>query len=272
MDIDEREHIKSLLKPSQLLKSDNSNYEKMLLITIPKFVISDSRPKAGKGDSFYNINKIMLMEIFKIIYDNDDLLKNLTLFGKYFIVLKAFIRPSAKVEKVFGEELIASEVIECVAIKDNDNIEKVHWDVLQDEKYHIILDDSFVSCNMTLKYWSYTPRVEIIIYHDPVEYKEEYLQLMRSMEKYKKFLCTKKVVNSPKEFWENLSKTKLKNKKGSNNKLIALLKNYSVVELDSFIAYIEPDNPILKTKLRAKKQEEIYALYLKIINRKGVLK
>lgn len=272
MDIDEREHIKSLLKPSQLLKSDNSKYEKMLLITIPKFVISDSRPKAGKGDSFYNINKIMLMEIFKIIYDNDDLLKNLTLFGKYFIVLKAFIRPSIKVEKVFGEELIASEEIECVAIKDNDNIEKVHWDVLQDEKYHILLDDSFVSCNMTLKYWSYNPRVEIIIYHDPTEYKEEYLKLMYDLEKYKKFLCTKKRFTSPKEFWENLFKTKLKNKKGSNNKLIAILKNYTVNELDEIISYIEPDNPILKTKLRNKKLNEIYLIYLKTKNQKGVLK
>ena len=53
-----------------------------------------------------------------------------------------------------------------VAKKDIDNVEKVNYDVLQDDKVKIILDDRLTVSNRTRKFYSLIERTEIRIYYN----------------------------------------------------------------------------------------------------------
>lgn len=58
---------------------------------------------------------------------------------------------------------IISENFPSITVKDNDNAEKVHWDILHDYQFKVILDDNLIWKNITEKRISNNERVEIFV-------------------------------------------------------------------------------------------------------------
>lgn len=175
-------------------------FAKKLSIVIPGDPITDSRPRRS-GNFFYNPKKIELCSIFDELYKDDDLLKNTCIPYPIAIVTRIYHNPKKKFEKHFkkDEELkekYDNEEIISIKRKDNDNYEKVHWDVLQDEEYRVILDDHHVCKNVTEKFYSDDPRIEIDILFNENYMYDIFKKDVESTVRYNKQQLSEKYWNS----------------------------------------------------------------------------
>lgn len=200
-------------------------YDMALHITMHGEPISDSRPRhVKKTDLFYNPHKAMLMKVFGKLYEQDPVLRSTTITTPHGIVIRNYLKPDKEIKNVFGKELLSDKVL-AIKQKDNDNIEKVHWDVLQDIKYAVILDDKLVTHNYSSKFYSVDERIELEI-HFPSEImlKEDsitfnrYKEIIERGANYKKFKITPKYIFEIKkvkpekfaeEFFNNLSQVSI---------------------------------------------------------------
>lgn len=136
-------------------------YDTKLTISIPGNPLSDGRvkfttnPVTGMMHS-YNPHKANLVKLFKEIYDSNEILHGICVLSPMIINIKFYINMPSKMKKSLKEkelELLKNEELACVYKKDNDNIEKIHYDTLQDFKYQIILRDEYVTQNNTMKFY-----------------------------------------------------------------------------------------------------------------------
>jgi len=221
------EYMLNLRIPSKIINLPKNRrlyakYDKALLITLHGEPISDSRPRYSNAtDMFYNPHKAILMKLFGAIYNEDKLLQNMIILTPHAFVIRNYVVPSKKILRAFAKHDIAnSEDVLCMKQKDNDNIEKVHFDVMQDIKYSVIIDDKLITHNMSSKFYSMDPRVEIEIQfpsEDSIKTNPEfgiYLDMTKQSAEYKKFCITKKYIfnilkteykSFPKVFFNTLS-------------------------------------------------------------------
>lgn len=121
---------------------------------IPTTPITDSRPRTKKDVLlFYNMHKELLKKLFRPLYRMDDKLNSITIRTMTRINLTAYLKPS-KVFLSLAEKDFEFEGKYSLYDKDNDNLEKVHWDVFQDDEFCIIIDDRLVVENHTKKLMS----------------------------------------------------------------------------------------------------------------------
>ena len=203
-------------------------YDEALHITMHGEPISDSRPRhVKKTDLFYNPHKAMLMKVFGKLYEKDPLLKKTTIKTPHGIVIRNYLKPDKEIKNSFGKEILSDEVL-AIKQKDNDNIEKVHWDVLQDIKYAVILDDKLVTHNYSSKYYSVDPRIELEIHYPSEEMLKlekvtfnRYNDIIERGANYKKYKITPKyifdIMKTPRErfpevFFNNLSQVSIPHK------------------------------------------------------------
>jgi Holliday junction resolvase RusA-like endonuclease len=187
--------IKDRYKPAMLYAIDrNPRYNRMLVLSIPGVPISDSRPRfVFKTKTFFNPHKEQLMKIFQALYESDALLRSMYIYTPVKIQMTYYM-PIPK--SITGEmrELAEKSLLEPCTVKDNDNIEKVHWDVLQE---FIMFDDKLIISNHTEKKFGTDPRIDISIYYN-TEFQYSYHRdvLMRS-KKFKEHLlfnfCMRKI-------------------------------------------------------------------------------
>lgn len=147
-------------------------FNTQMKITIPGTPISDSRPRhtfniETGGSHVYNPHKENLMKIFKEIYNESEELKSIIILSPIIIHIKYYIKISKDIIKTLNKKELKDlekERLYCVFRKDNDNIEKVHFDVLQDLKYQVIHRDEFIVKNTTEKIYTIdNERVELTI-------------------------------------------------------------------------------------------------------------
>lgn len=202
-----------LYEPAKI--KDNDEYftelfDKKLSIVIPGIPITDSRPRASSSGYFYNPNKNKLNKLFKEIYKEDKLLQETFIDHPVGLVLKIYHKPKKKFERKLDKERLKNEEIVSVRRKDNDNFEKVHWDILEDKEYRILLTDRLVCKNVTEKFYTLdNPRIEIdILYNSKNKYLEGiYESDIKSTVKYRKFLLSETYLDtkdfSDKEYVEH---------------------------------------------------------------------
>lgn len=156
----EKSNLVSLEKIKKY-KLNGITYDTKLTISIPGNPLSDGRvkfttnPVTGMMHS-YNPHKANLVKLFKEIYDSNEILHGICVLSPMIINIKFYINIPSKMKKSLKDkelELLKNEELACVYKKDNDNIEKIHYDTLQDFKYQIILRDEYVTQNNTMKFY-----------------------------------------------------------------------------------------------------------------------
>ena len=160
------------LEPITPYIKNGIKFDTRLTITIPGTPISDSRPRHTLNfdigaSHVYNPNKENLMKVFKEIYNESEELKSIIILSPIIFNIKYYIKISKDVKKKLNKKelsLLEKNELFCVFRKDNDNIEKVHFDVLQDLKYQVIHRDEFIVENNTKKFYTIdNERVEVTI-------------------------------------------------------------------------------------------------------------
>ena len=168
-------------------------FDERLVIVVYGEPIADSRPRFLKErDGTYNPHKAFLMRVFKAVYAQDELLQKTMIERPLGMKITSYVTPENNVKKAIGISILDEKSI-SIKQKDNDNIEKVHWDVLQDEKYAVILDDRLVSFNETIQLYSVEPRIVVEVHYpsdkmlqDKNEYFAPYMEHIKKLATYRK--------------------------------------------------------------------------------------
>lgn len=211
----------------------NEPFNRRLIITIPGEPVSDGRPRKNDDlNIFYNAKKQFLKQIMMEIYKIDQVLKKTCIITPHRIICNTYSYPKQNELKFLEDKEILYEEVYSVQMKDNDNIEKVHWDVLQDSSFMVILDDTYTVGNMTHKYYSYNPRVTIHIdYSTDFQHPLHEHKVLNSTA-YRSYLCSKKyTIDMGKVKYENIPNylsIKLAEMKSTNKKkMLYILMWYS---------------------------------------------
>ena len=195
-------------------KLNGITYDTKLTISIPGNPLSDGRvkfttnPVTGMMHS-YNPHKANLVKLFKEIYDSNEILHGICVLSPMIINIKFYINIPSKMKKSLKDkelELLKNEELACVYKKDNDNIEKIHYDTLQDFKYQIILRDEYVTQNNTMKFYvdeKDKERVDIeIIYGELPYWLENNMKTSTHYLKYSIGIKYKLINNISDEKWQ----------------------------------------------------------------------
>ena len=225
-------------------------FDERLVITVHGEPIADSRPRFLKErDGTYNPHKAFLMRVFKSVYEQDELLKRTLIERPLGMQIKSFVSPEKKISKAIGVD-ITNEKSLSIKQKDNDNIEKVHWDVMQDEKYAVILDDRLVAFNTTIQMYSVEPRIVLEIHYPSDEmlkvqdtYFKPYIEHIKGLAAYRKAriypkyifnIAGTKMNKFPEVFFNNISKCELTGKQVEN-----ILHLYKADEIKLLMDYLK---------------------------------
>ena len=225
-------------------------FDERLVITVYGEPIADSRPRYLKErDGTYNPHKAFLMRVFKPVYEQDKLLQSTLIERPLGMRIRSFVTPENKVKKAIGEAIL-DELSISIKQKDNDNIEKVHWDVLQDEKYAVILDDRLVSFNETIQMYSIDPRIIIEVHYpsDAMLSKESkyfapYMEHIKKLATYRKARIYPKYIFNikgiskakfPQVFFDNIGKCDLTGKQ-----VESILSLYSAEDIKLLVSYLK---------------------------------
>ena len=248
-----------LVEPIVPFVKNGIKFDTRLLITIPGTPISDSRPRHttnfDTGTSHvYNPHKENLMKIFKEIYNESEELKSMLIISPIIFNIKYYIKIPKDTKKKLNKKelkLLEKEQLFCVFRKDNDNIEKVHFDVLQDLKYQVIHRDEFIVENTTQKlYTEDNERVEVTI-----DFNRNHPKWMENIlydsEEYFNYSITPKykIINNIEDdkwmkiFYKNIYNYKKKHTSKKSDKFLRkiesiLRKTYNA----EYIKYIEDSN------------------------------
>ena len=148
-------------------------YDSCLHIRIYGDPFSDSRPRLNKatmGVGLKNMNE--MKKVFKPLYDESELLQNLTIVSPFHIH-GVFYRKPTKADIKFIKKsnkkvksLYAQHKLGDLSIKDVDNMLKIHNDILFSEEFRITLDDAWnVGFHKAEKYLSENDFADIFVYY-----------------------------------------------------------------------------------------------------------
>lgn len=142
---------------------DDPVFNKELKIVLHGSPIIDGRVRMGASGVFYNPQKNEMKRLFKPLYTSDNLLQSLIIDKLMIVRMVLYFQPTNDMAKLLGMQNIISENFPSITVKDNDNAEKVHWDILHDYQFKVILDDNLIWKNITEKRISNNERVEIFV-------------------------------------------------------------------------------------------------------------
>lgn len=256
-------YTKERYTPSYIEKVPQSErlfpyFDERLVITVHGEPIADSRPRFMKErDGTYNPHKAFLMRVFKSVYEQDELLQRTLIERPLGMRIKSFVTPEKKISKAIGVDIIDEKSL-SIKQKDNDNIEKVHWDVMQDEKYSVILDDRLVAFNETIQMYSIDPRIILEIHYPSDEmlkmqskYFKPYIEHIERLATYRKAriypkyiftISNTKIAKFPEVFFNNISKCELTGKQVEN-----ILHLYKAEEIKLLMEYLKA-KPLTRDK------------------------
>lgn len=146
-----------------LYDTEDPIFDKELKIVLHGSPIIDGRVRMGASGAFYNPQKNEMKKLFRPLYSSDNLLQNIIIDKLMIVRMVLYHAPTKEMAKLLGMTGIQSEQFPAITVKDNDNAEKVHWDILHDYAFKVILDDNLIWKNITEKRYSDKERVEIFI-------------------------------------------------------------------------------------------------------------
>lgn len=149
---------------SVIVDTGDPVYDKELKLTIHGSPVIDGRVRFNTQTfAIYNPMKNEMKKLFKPIYNSDGLLQSIIIDKLMKVTLKLYYMPTKDMAKYVDMKDILSEVLPSIVIKDNDNAEKVHFDILHDAMFRVILDDNLIIENHSYKYMAVNERVELSI-------------------------------------------------------------------------------------------------------------
>ncbi|MFW6014958.1 MAG: RusA family crossover junction endodeoxyribonuclease [bacterium] len=288
IDIDRIRYSLNNYIPAKITKNDlmhKNIFDKKLSIVIPGNPVSDSRPRGTKSGHFYNPNKNALKKLFKKLYEQDELLQKTCITYPHMVYLRIYVEPKKEFDTALPDELLKKENAPALGLKDNDNIEKVHWDILQDDAFKIILNDSSIVKNYTEKYYSNKPRIEIYVLYSENYIYDCYEKSIKKSMIYNKFKLSRKYIDMNnikgdalfEHFKKHIKKLKfhiayshLKDKEKRKNKCTDKAASYinKVFYANEIETILKNINPQL---LGNKKSKNVEALARYIVETKGKL-
>ena len=207
--------IDSAIKPFTIR---NLTFDRRLSILIPGTPISDSRPRhttSGDGIGYmYNPHKAALMKIFKKAcekanFDTD----NICVISPMYAVIRAYFAINKVDHKSFKDNnlfpLLMKAEVSSQNEKDVDNIEKVHYDVMQDMENMLIFDDAYIVKNDTEKIAvldEEEERIEIEFFYCS-KVPQVYLDILTRRKEYFGYLISpsyKAINNIPDHKWKKV--------------------------------------------------------------------
>ena len=194
------------------------NYDTCLHIVLYGTPFSDSRPKPNmKTGGIALKNQEQMKKVFKVLYDNSELLQNLTILSPYHMDASFYLKPTKndikyiKKANAKTKKLLATERLHFMGIKDVDNMLKIHNDILLFDEFRIILDDAGnVGFGRAEKFLSEDERAEIWIYYssNPLAY---YYWKLQNNKHYYRWLLSEKHMRmnhrTPADQFKHLRKT-----------------------------------------------------------------
>ena len=115
-----------------LYDTDDPIFDKELKIVLHGSPIIDGRVRMGASGAFYNPQKNEMKKLFRPLYLSDPLLQSIIIDKLMIVKMTLYHQPTIEVAKLLGIAAIESEQFPAITVKDNDNAEKVHWDILLD--------------------------------------------------------------------------------------------------------------------------------------------
>lgn len=267
--------VKKYYQPSEMIKNTRMDeFEYTLKIIIPGPPVSDGRPRLNKEtEKFYNEKKVFLCGIFEVMYKMDKLLRKTCIITPHRIRIYTYTNPTKKELDYMSDEEVLTDSINSIGAQDNDNIEKVNWDVLQASQFMIILNDSYTIMNETHKFYSYTPRTEIFIDFDSFYKSKLYEYKITSSMEYRMYLCSYKYTKDINE-WDDsyISKYLAKHlpnlKSKASKKIDYILRDYSadvISNLFKFLFFGKKMNEKIESYLKARTKAEKLQFIIGII-------
>lgn len=267
--------VKKYYQPAEIVKNNPpSQFEYTLKIVIPGPPVSDGRPRLNKEtEKFYNEKKVFLCGIFEVMYKMDALLRKTCIVTPHRIRISTYTHPTKAELRYLLDDEVLSDLVDSIGAQDNDNIEKVNWDVLQASQFMIILNDSYTIQNQTHKYYSYHPRTEIYIDYDTYYKSKLYEHKITSSMEYRMFLCSYKYTKDINE-WEDLYIAKYLAKRlpdlnsTASKKIDYILRDYSAIVIDNLFKYLFFGNKMndkIEMYLKSKKKAEKLFFIINVI-------
>lgn len=194
------------------------NYDTCLHIVLYGTPFADSRPKPNMRTGGIALkNQERMKKVFKVLYDNSELLQNLTILSPYHMDASFYLKPTkndikyikkanAKTRKLFD-----GERLHFMGRQDVDNMLKIHNDILLFPEFRIVIDDAGnLGFGRAEKFLSNTERAEIWIYFssNPLMY---YYWKIQTNRYYFKWLMSEKHMKmnhrTPEQQFKHLRKT-----------------------------------------------------------------
>lgn len=169
----DKERINFTLKKfdkAEIVDTGDPIWDKELRFTIHGRPITDGRPRyIKKTETFFNPEKEAMKKLFRPIYNSDETLSTITISKPMKVFMDVYYKPTKTFRKFMKEAEINGEKFWSIEKKDNDNAEKVHFDILTDLEFKVILDDNLIVENLTRKFISYDERavIRIVYPSDP---------------------------------------------------------------------------------------------------------
>lgn len=193
-------------------KYKHINYDSALKIVIYGEPFTDTRPRINMntmGVGLVNMNKFKV--VFKDLYNRSELLQNLTIVSPFHMRAKFYKKPTQEEMRFIKKsqkllKLYRSEQLGVMAIKDCDNMLKIHNDILFEPEFRITLDDAWnLGFEEPEKYLSDNPRAEITIYYSSSP-NSFYVWKMKQSSKYYRWLISEKHMRQHNRDWKKQMK------------------------------------------------------------------
>lgn len=242
----DRSNIKPVFEVQDVkykLSSSSATFDKMLYVVIPGNPIADGRVRFSTN-AIYNPNKANLMKVFDRIFHGSGL-ENLIIFGPIYFDITVYLKIPQVIKKQLdnkSKELLKQEKLIAMSKPDNDNFEKICFDLLQDKHYMIVFGDESIIENTTRKYYTDSAdntRVEMRVYFKSKQDKW-YMEKVKDQKDYLRYLLSPKYMknNVKVEDWKKHFYFTVfewyKNKKSSTSVLTtvnSILKVYKTEEI-----------------------------------------
>ena len=184
-------------------------YDKCLKIVLHGDPITASH-RASRGHVI-NVNLAKLKARFKPLYHSSELLQNTMIHSVYHIDYKYYLKTTIK-DMAFIKKDHAllfkynKDKLEDLSIKDIDNMQKVHGDLIFTRDFRLTIDDAYnVGYHRPEKFTSKRPRVEILIYFRSKMTKWHKYKILGSALHMEHLVCHKAMMMAKRDYKKQMS-------------------------------------------------------------------
>ena len=175
--------------------------------------VPDERPRLGPGGRTFIPNAALLSKMAHNLIDVSEVAKRTTITSFYSMSCDFYLPITTTVMKYIknDQKLLKkyyNEQLECITVKDVDNLTKSHNDIMFVYHTYLVINDTFnTSTGYIRKLFSENPRAEVYILYTDKPSAYQRWSIERSAGYYTYQLSYKYILNM---YWEDITKNKNK--------------------------------------------------------------